>query len=460
MKSKSEASSSGTETNLLSIYRNPLSNGRDDPQNALIEGIDAFEEKIVVLRGWVQNLRSSGKIAFLQLRDGTGIIQCVASPQDIGEEKFSLLRSLTHESSLVIQGLVKKDTRSKIGFEIHLKDLTLVSKTEDFPIGHKEHGVAFLMEHRHLWLRSSKQVALMRIRSEVIRAIRDYFDGKGFYLVDSPILTPNACEGTSTLFETPYFDTTAYLTQSGQLYAEASAMALGKVYCFGPTFRAEKSKTRRHLAEFWMVEPEVAFMNLSGDMDLAEDFLEYVVQRTLKNRARELEILERDISRLQNVRKPFPRIRYEEAIEILVKKGFPAKFGDDFGGDEETVISEAFDRPVMIHRYPKAIKAFYMKEDPEDSRLALCVDVIAPDGAGEIIGGSEREERLDVLLQKLKEHDLPESAFQWYLDLRKFGSVPHSGFGLGLERTVGWIAGVPHVRETVPFPRMMDKIWP
>lgn len=456
MKAKSEA----FKASELSPYRNPLSNGRDDPDNALIEGIDSFKGKEVVLRGWVANLRSSGKIAFLQLRDGTGIIQCVASPQDVGEEKFELLRSLSLESSVVVKGQVKEDTRSKIGYEIILQDLQVVASTGDYPIGKKEHGVAFLMEHRHLWLRSSKQVALMRVRAEVIRAIRDYFDGKGFYLVDSPILTPNACEGTSTLFETPYFDTTAYLTQSGQLYAEASAMALGKVYCFGPTFRAEKSKTRRHLAEFWMVEPEVAFMNLQGDMDLAEDFLEYIVQRTLKNRARELEILERDTSRLEKVRKPFPRIRYEEAIDILKKANFPAKFGDDFGGDEETVISEAFDRPVMIHRYPKEIKAFYMKEDPEDSRLALCVDVIAPEGAGEIIGGSEREERLDVLEKKIQEHQLPEEAFRWYTDLRRFGSVPHAGFGLGLERTVGWIAGVPHVRETSPYPRMMDKIWP
>ncbi|PIR23707.1 MAG: asparagine--tRNA ligase [Deltaproteobacteria bacterium CG11_big_fil_rev_8_21_14_0_20_45_16] len=444
----------------LKILRNPIDSGAENPDDATIENISKFEGKKVILRGWVQNIRSSGKIAFLQLRDGTGTIQCVAAPNDVGEAKFEHLKTLSLESSLVIQGSVKKDDRSKIGFEIILNDIEIIYKTEDWPIGKKEHGVAFLMENRHLWLRSSKQVALLRVRAEIVRAIRDYFDGRGFYLVDSPILTPNACEGTSTLFETPYFDSKAYLTQSGQLYAEASAMALSKVYCFGPTFRAEKSKTRRHLAEFWMVEPEVAFMDLKGDMDLAEDFVEYVVQRTIRNRAYELSILERDLSVLKNVKKPFPRIRYEEAIDILLKKDKPAKFGDDFGGDEETVISEQFDRPVMIHRYPKHIKAFYMKEDPEDSRLCLCVDVIAPEGVGEIIGGSQREENLEILRKKIEEHKLPPAAFDWYMDLRKYGSVPHAGFGLGLERTVGWITGVPHVRETAPFPRMMDKIYP
>lgn len=444
----------------LRKLRCPTDPGTENPEDALIESIHKFQGQQVVLRGWVQNLRSSGKIAFLQLRDGTGIIQCVASPKDVGEQKFELLRSLSIENSVVVKGEVKEDTRSKLGFEIILSDLDLVHQSEEYPIGKKEHGVAFLMQHRHLWLRSSKQVALLRVRAEIIRAIRDYFDGRGFYLVDSPILTPNACEGTSTLFETPYFDSTAYLTQSGQLYAEASAMALGKVYCFGPTFRAEKSKTRRHLAEFWMVEPEVAYMDLDGDMDLAEDFVEYVVQRTLKNREYELGVLERDLEPLKRVKKPFPRIRYEEAIEILKKKNMTANFGDDFGGDEETVISEEFDRPVMIHRYPKDIKAFYMKEDPEDDRLCLCVDMIAPEGVGEIIGGSQREDNLEVLRKKIADHKLPEEAFSWYLDLRRYGSVPHAGFGLGLERTVGWISGVPHVRETSPFPRMMDKIFP
>jgi len=395
------------------------------------------------------------------LRDGTGIIQCVGSVQDIGQEKFDELKAATLETSLVLQGTVRKDTRSKIGFEIGLKDFQIVAKpSEEYPIGKKEHGVAFLMDHRHLWLRSSRQVAILRIRAEIIRAVRDYFDGRGFSLMDSPILTPNACEGTSTLFETPYFDEKAYLTQSGQLYGEASALALGKVYVFGPTFRAEKSKTRRHLAEFWMVEPEVAFMDLEGDMDLAEDFVEYIVQRTIKNRKTELEYIERDLKPLERVRKPFPRIMYEEAIEILNKNNKPAAFGDDFGGDEETVISQNFDRPVMIHRYPLAIKAFYMKQDEKDPRLARCVDMIAPEGYGEIIGGGQREDDMEKLKARIAEHKLPEEAFRWYMDLRRFGSVPHAGFGLGIERTVAWITGVPHVRETIPFPRMMEKIWP
>lgn len=444
----------------MELYRNPTDSGKENPLNATVDQIDLHDGQEVVLRGWVANLRSSGKICFLQLRDGTGIIQCVGDIQSLGADKFQEICSLTLEAALVIQGIVKKDTRSKIGFEIGLKNFHVVSKAEEYPIAKKEHGVAFLMEHRHLWLRSSRQVAVLRVRSEIIRAVRDYFDGRGFYLVDSPILTPNACEGTSTLFETPYFDDKAYLTQSGQLYGEASAMALGKIYCFGPTFRAEKSKTRRHLAEFWMVEPEVAFMDLKGDMDLAEDFVEYVVQRTIKNRRRELEILERDLAPLERVRKPFPRIYYEEAIKILVDAGNPAKFGDDFGGDEETIISQKFDRPVMIHRYPLAIKAFYMKQDPENPNLALCVDMIAPEGYGEIIGGGQREDDLSKLKKRIHEHKLPESAFEWYLDLRKFGSVPHAGFGLGIERTVAWITGVPHVRETIPYPRMMEKIFP
>lgn len=445
----------------LSIYRNPIDSGKEDPNNATVESISKFNEKEVVLRGWVSNLRSSGKIAFLQLRDGTGIIQCVADMKDIGQEKFELLKTLTLETSLVVSGSVRVDSRSKLGFELGMKDFLIVSRpSEEFPIGKKEHGVAFLMEQRHLWLRSSKQVAVLRIRSEIIRAVRDYFDGRGFYLVDSPILTPNACEGTSTLFETPYFDEKAYLTQSGQLYGEASAMALGKIYCFGPTFRAEKSKTRRHLAEFWMVEPEVAFMDINGNMDLAEDFIEYIVQRTLRNRRAELEILERNLAPLEKVKKPFPRVLYSEAIEILKKNNKPASFGDDFGGDEETVISQQFDRPVMIHHYPMAIKAFYMKQNENDPKLANCVDVIAPEGYGEIIGGGQREDDLTKLKARIKEHGLPESAFNWYMDLRKFGSVPHAGFGLGIERTVGWITGVPHVRETIPFPRMLEKIYP
>lgn len=445
----------------LPVYRNATDSGKEDGKSATIESISKFNEKEVILRGWVHNLRSSGKIAFLQLRDGTGIIQCVGDVKEIGQERFDELKTLTIETAVVVSGIVRSDTRSKIGYEIGLKDIEIVRRpSEEYPIGKKEHGVAFLMEQRHLWLRSSKQVAVLRVRAEIIRAIRDYFDGRGFYLVDSPILTPNACEGTSTLFETPYFDQKAYLTQSGQLYGEASAMALGKIYVFGPTFRAEKSKTRRHLAEFWMVEPEVAFMDIYGNMDLAEDFVEYVVQRTIRNRRAELEILERNLEPLERVRKPFPRIKYSECIEILKKNGKPAQFGDDFGGDEETVISQQFDRPVMIHHYPMAIKAFYMKQNEEDPKLANCVDVIAPEGVGEIIGGGQREDDLEKLKARIKEHGLPEEAFGWYLDLRKFGSVPHAGFGLGLERTVGWITGVPHVRETIPFPRMLEKIYP
>lgn len=444
----------------MKTLRSPVDSGRENPDNATIDQISLFDQKTVTLRGWVANFRSSGKIAFLQIRDGTGIIQCVGDVKELGQEKFDKLKTVTLETSIVVQGEVRKDTRSKIGFELGLKNFEIVQVSPEYPIGNKEHGVAFLMEHRHLWLRSSRQVALLRVRAEIIRAIRDYFDGKGFYLVDSPILTPNACEGTSTLFETPYFDDKAFLTQSGQLYGEASAMALGKIYVFGPTFRAEKSKTRRHLAEFWMVEPEVAFMDIYGDMDLAEDFVEYIVQRTLKNRKTELEYLERNLEPLSRVRKPFPRITYEAAIDILNKNGKPAQFGDDFGGDEETVISQQFDRPVMIHHYPLAIKAFYMKQDPENPKLAACVDMIAPEGYGEIIGGGQREDDMDKLLARIAEHKLPKEAFQWYLDLRRFGSVPHAGFGLGIERTVAWITGVPHVRETIAFPRMMEKIFP
>lgn len=444
----------------LPITRNPILRGDQDPQSATIEKIANFLDKEVILRGWVSHLRCSGKIGFLEIRDGTGSIQCVASISDIGEKAFEELKDLSLESSVVLKGKVREDKRSKLGYEIGLQEFQVLSKTENYPIGKKEHGVAFLMEHRHLWLRSSRQMAILRIRADLIRAIRQYFDDRGFFLVDSPILTPNACEGTSTLFETPYFDTKAYLSQSGQLYAEASAMALGKVYCFGPTFRAEKSKTRRHLAEFWMVEPEVAFMDLDGNIALAEDFVEHIVQTVLDRRHADLEYLERDLSKLERVRKPFPRITYEEAVSILQRKKFPVKFGDDFGGDEETAISEEFDRPVMIHRYPIDIKAFYMKRDPENPKLALGVDMIAPEGYGEIIGGGQREEDLQALETRLQEHKLPVEAFQWFLDLRRYGSVPHAGFGLGVERTLAWICGLHHVRETIPFPRMMEKIYP
>ncbi|MCX6120667.1 MAG: asparagine--tRNA ligase [Ignavibacteriales bacterium] len=416
----------------------------------------------VQLHGWVYNKRSSGKVKFLLLRDGTGIVQAVIVKGQVSDEVINLFESLTQESSLSIRGKVRKEDRAPGGYELDLTDIPKIYQiAHEYPITPKEHGIEFLADRRHLWLRSARQHAIMRVRHRIIKAIRDFFDGRGFTLVDSPILTPAACEGTSTLFDTDYFDLgKAYLTQSGQLYAEASAMAMGKVYCFGPTFRAEKSKTRRHLTEFWMVEPEVAFNDLNDDMDLAEDFLEYIVQSVLKDCLPELKALERDITKLQNVKKPLPRITYDEAVKILLDKGLPFEWGNDLGGTDETVVSEQFDRPVMVHRYPSEVKAFYMKRDPDNLKVALAVDVLAPEGYGEIIGGSQREDDLDVLLARIKEHKLPQEAFEWYVDLRRFGSVPHSGFGLGVERTVGWICGLEHVRETIPFPRMIYRNTP
>ena len=415
----------------------------------------------VTLKGWLYNKRSSGKLQFLVLRDGTGIVQCVVFKGNVTEELFEEAKRLTQESSFEVTGTVKKDERQVGGHELDVKDLKIISIANEYPITPKEHGIEFLMDHRHLWVRSRKQWAIMRIRHRIVKAIRDFYDSRGFTLFDPPIITPNAVEGTSTLFETPYFDLgKAYLTQSGQLYAEAGAMALGKVYTFGPTFRAEKSKTRRHLTEFWMVEPEMAFYDLNDDMDLAEEFIEYIVQTILEERKEELEILERDTTNLERVKRPFPRISYTEAVEILKKKNHEFEWGNDLGGADETVISEEFDRPVMIHRYPAAVKAFYMKRDPENPKLALAVDVIAPEGYGEIIGGSQREDDLDELLKRIKEHDLPQEYFEWYLDLRKYGSVPHSGFGLGLERTVSWICGLDHLREAIPFPRMIYRNTP
>jgi asparaginyl-tRNA synthetase len=431
------------------------------PQHVYVEDLAAHVGEEVSLKGWLYGKRSSGKLHFLQVRDGTGIVQCVASRSDIGDEAFARADKLAQETSLTLDGVVREDKRSPIGVELHLRAFqTVAEPAREYPISPKEHGTAFLMEHRHLWLRSKRQVAILRVRSEIIRAIRNYFDERGFVLMDAPIFTPSACEGTTNLFEVNYFDQKAYLTQSGQLYGEAGAMALGKVYVFGPTFRAEKSKTRRHLTEFWMVEPEVAYLDLAGDMALAEDFLVEVVKQVLERRRPELQVLERDLSKLERVQKPFPRITYEEAIAILQKKGKDAKWGDDFGGDEETVISEEFDRPVIIHHYPAEIKAFYMKRDPANPRFALNMDVIAPEGYGEIIGGSQREDDLGALEARLDEHKLPHEPFEWYLDLRRYGSVPHAGFGLGIERTVAWICGLHHVRETIPFPRMLEKITP
>jgi asparaginyl-tRNA synthetase len=430
-------------------------------QRIFISGLAEYVGKEVTLKGWLFNKRSSGKIKFLILRDGSGYLQCVYFKGNVTDEVFDTADKIGQESSIEVTGKVKAEPRAPGGYELDATGLKIIAEAHDYPITPKDHGIEFLMDHRHLWLRSSKQVAILKIRHRIVKAIRDFFDGKGFTLMDPPIITPNAVEGTSTLFETDYFDLgKAYLTQSGQLYAEAGALAFGAVYTFGPTFRAEKSKTRRHLTEFWMVEPEVAFADLNDDMDLAEEFLEYVVQTVLKEKEEELKILERDTTKLQNVKRPLPRISYDEAVEILKKAEVNFEYGNDFGGTDETVISENFDRPVMVHRYPAAVKAFYMKRDPENEKLALAVDVLAPEGYGEIIGGSQREDNLDALLHRIKEHNLPQEAFEWYLDLRRYGSVPHSGFGLGLERTVGWICGLDHVRETIPFPRMIYRNTP
>ena len=426
-----------------------------------IKDLSQYVGQEVTLSGWLFNKRSGGKIKFLVLRDGSGYLQCVYFKGNVSEDVFNMADRIGQESSIEVTGKIKAEPRAPGGFELDAVGLHLISEAHDYPITPKDHGIEFLMDNRHLWLRSSKQVAIMKIRHRIVKAIRDFFDDRGFTLMDTPILTPAACEGTSTLFETEYFDLgKAYLTQSGQLYAEAGAMALGKVYTFGPTFRAEKSKTRRHLTEFWMVEPEVAFNDLNADMDLAEEFLEYIVQTILKEKQEELKVLERDTSVLQKVVRPFPRISYGEAVEILKKNEVDFQYGNDLGATDETIISNQYDRPVMVHRYPSAVKAFYMKRDPENPDLALAVDVLAPEGCGEIIGGSQREDNYDLLLARIKEHNLPQEAFEWYLDLRRFGSVPHAGFGLGLERTVGWICGLDHVRETIPFPRMIYRNTP
>jgi len=414
----------------------------------------------VTLQGWLYNKRSSGKLWFLLVRDGTGAMQSVIFKGNVSEETFQACQEVTQESAIIVTGTVSEDKRSAGGFELQVSAFEILHLAEEYPITPKEHGTTFLMDHRHIWLRSSRQHAILRIRHEIIRASRDFFDGRGFTLVDAPVFTPNACEGTTTLFETQYFGSKAYLTQSGQLYMEAGAMAFGKVYCFGPTFRAEKSKTRRHLTEFWMIEPEVAYMDLEGDMDLAENFLTYIVKRVLDTKRDELQALERNVEALEKIETPFPRISYDEAVDILKNNQVDFQYGGDFGGGDETVISEKFEKPVMVHRYPAAIKAFYMKNDPQDASKALCVDVLAPEGYGEIIGGGQREDNLAILEEKIRQHDLPVEAFNWYLDLRKYGSVPHSGFGMGIERAVAWICGLPHVRETIPFPRLMHRLSP
>ena len=414
----------------------------------------------VQIRGWIRGKRSSGKLVFLQVRDGSGSLQCTLFKPDVSEELFAHARGLSQESSVLVTGEVRTDDRAAGGFELAVTALETVAAASDYPITPKDHGSSFLHDRRHLWLRSSRQHAILRIRASVISACRRYFDSRDFTLVDAPIFTPSACEGTSNLFEVDYFGSPAYLTQSGQLYMEAAAMALGRVYCLGPTFRAEKSKTRRHLTEFWMLEPEVAYLDLEGDMDLAEDFLATVVAEVLAEKRSELELLERDLAPLEAVRAPFPRLTYTEAVEKLRQLGHEKEWGTDFGAEEETLLAGEFDRPVLVHRYPADVKAFYMKPDPQDPNLALCVDVLAPEGYGEIIGGGQREEDLDALKARVVAHGLEPKNFEWYLDLRRYGSVPHAGFGLGIERLVAWICGLHHVRETIPFPRMLERLTP
>jgi asparaginyl-tRNA synthetase len=430
------------------------------PKVVRVSDVHAHEGEVVTLRGWLHNKRSSGKLHFLQVRDGSGVIQCVVFKGEVPEALFAQADHLPQESSLEVTGTVRADKRSPLGYELGVADLRPLHQADEYPIGPKEHGTGFLMDHRHLWLRSSRQHAILRIRASLIGAARRFFDDRGFVLLDAPIFTPAACEGSTTLFETDYFGEKAYLTQSGQLYMEAGAMAFGKVYCFGPTFRAEKSKTRRHLTEFWMIEPEVAWNDLDANMDLAEAFVSHLAEAVLARNRPELDTLERDVSALERCTPPFPRVSYEEALARLAKEGVAVPFGEDFGGDEETVLSKGFDRPVLVHRYPAPCKAFYMKRDPEDPRLALCVDMLAPEGYGEIIGGGQREDDLATLEARIQEHGLPPEAFAWYLDLRRYGSVPHAGFGLGIERTLAWICGLPHVRETIPFPRLMGRLSP
>ncbi|MFN0057771.1 MAG: asparagine--tRNA ligase [Planctomycetota bacterium] len=428
---------------------------------SIVARLAEHDGKTVQVQGWLQNRRSSGKIAFLQVRDGTGTVQCVTMKNQFPEDRFHAVNTLPQESALKVTGRARLEPRAPGGVELETTDFEIVSVAEPYPIANQAHGADFLLTNRHLWLRSSKQVAVMRIRDEVIRAIREFFHTRDFVNIDAPIFTPNACEGTTNLFEVEYDDEQkAYLSQSGQLYMEAAAMAYGKVYCFGPTFRAERSKTRRHLREFWMIEPEMAFAQLEDVMNLAEDFVCHLVARVLENRRAELAVLERDLTRLEAVKKPFPRLSYLEATEKMASGGHPFKFGEDFGAPDETFISGLYDRPVMVHRYPHEVKAFYMKRDPLDARFALGVDVLAPEGAGEIIGGGQREDDLETLRARIRAHELPEEAFAWYLDLRRYGTVPHGGFGLGLERTVAWIAGIEHVREAIPFPRMLYRIYP
>ena len=427
---------------------------------ARINRISEFEGQIVQLNGWVYNSRRSGKIGFLMFRDGFGIIQCIVAKNDVGEDQFEVFKSLTQESSLSVIGEVVKNDRAPGGFEMVVSELTVHQLSSEYPITPKEHGTDFLMNHRHLWLRSKRQYSILKVRHEIIKAVRDFFDSNDFTLCDSPIFTPNAAEGTSTLFGTDYFGNTAYLAQTGQLYGEAAAMAVGRHYNFGPTFRAEKSKTRRHLTEFWMVEPEIAYCNIDEDMDWAERLILSIIERVLENRKNELEVLERDLEKLKQIKAPFPRVSYTECVDLLNKGGIDFKWGDDFGAPEETFIGEQFNQPVMVHRFPSAIKAFYMKRDPENDKVVLGMDVLAPEGFGEIIGGSERETEISLLEDRIKDEELNQADYEWFLDLRRYGSVPHSGFGMGIERVVAWICNLPHVRETIPFPRTIGRLYP
>ena len=426
-----------------------------------IENLAQHQGETVLVHGWLHNRRSSGKIHFLTVRDGSGFIQAVMSKSVVGDEAFERADHLGQESSIILKGSVRADQRAPGGYELDVSNLEVVGESHDYPITPKEHGVDYLLDRRHLWIRTQRQQATLRIRHTVVNAIRDFLNNQGFTLADTPIFTPASCEGTTTLFPVQYFeDTTAYLTQSGQLYNEANIMALGRVYCFGPTFRAEKSKTRRHLTEFWMVEPEMAFATLDDAAVLAEELVTSVVSRVLETKLQELTILERDITALSKVSLPFPRITYDEAIEILKEQGQATTWGDDFGGTDETILAKQYDRPVIIHRYPASVKAFYMKADPEQPKLSLSMDVLAPEGYGEIIGGGQRLDDYDELLSQLHKHKLPEEAFKWYLDLRRYGTVPHSGFGMGIERVVAWLCGLDHLREAIPYPRMLYRMYP
>ncbi len=426
-----------------------------------ISDVRNYEGKEVEIRGWLYNRRSSGKIKFLIVRDGTSFIQTTLIKNEMDEKIFDKADNINYESSVKIIGIVREEKRAPLGYEVLVKNIEVVSMASDnYPISLKEHGVGYLMDYRHLWLRSPRQNAILKIRAEIIKSIRDFLDMNGFILMDTPILTPAACEGTTTLFETQYFDDKAYLTQSGQLYNEATAAAFGKVYCFGPTFRAEKSKTRRHLMEFWMVEPEAAYVELEENNEIQENMITYIVKQVLEKKENELKLLERDISKLELIKVPFPRISYDEAIDILKNNGSKIEWGDDFGGEDETILSQRYEKPVFVLRYPIKCKAFYMEPDPQRPEVALCADLLASEGYGEIIGGGQRIDDYNLLEKRIKEHNLPRESYEWYLDLRKYGSVPHSGFGLGIERTVAWICGLDHIRETIPFPRMLNKIYP